>query len=210
MRSGYPVSEGGSRGDRYDRRFTEAAAAGVDVHGEASFVQSLGVRSVLDGGCGTGRVGIELRRRGLDVVGVDIDPDMLAVAQRKAPETEWLLDDLATVEIQEPDGSGLQLRRFDCVVLAGNLMIFLEPGTERAVVGNMARHLRPGGLLVAGFQLMAGGLDLPRYDRLARTAGLRLLERYATWDRQPWSDEGSYAVSVHRPPPPSPLGSPAP
>ena len=208
MRNGYPVSEEGSRGDRYDHRFTEAAAAGVDVHGEASFVQSLGVRSVLDGGCGTGRVGIELRRRGLDVVGVDIDPDMLAVAQRKAPEMEWLLDDLATVELREPDGSGVRL--FDCVVLAGNLMIFLEPGTEGAVVRNMARHLRPGGLLVAGFQLMAGGLDLPRYDRLAREAGLRLLERYATWDRRPWSGDGSYAVSVHRRPPPSPLTSPAP
>ena len=58
-----PVSNDGTRGDAYDRRFRAAAAAGADVHGEADFVESLGVHSVLDAGCGTGRVGIELARR---------------------------------------------------------------------------------------------------------------------------------------------------
>jgi SAM-dependent methyltransferase len=196
----YRVSHGGVSGDGYDRRFQEAAAAGADVHGEASFVESLGVRSVLDAGCGTGRVAIELRRRGLEAVGVDVDAGMLAAARRKAPDIEWHLDDLTTVELREPGGSGLQ--RFDAAVLAGNVMIFLEPGTEARVVRNLARHLQPGGLLVAGFQLLAGGLDLPRYDHVAREAGLRLVERYATWDRHPWTGHGAYAVSVHRRPAP--------
>jgi SAM-dependent methyltransferase len=196
----YRISNGRGSGDSYDRRFREAAAAGADVHGEASFVESLGVRSVLDAGCGTGRVAIELRRRGLEAVGVDVDAGMLAVARRNAPEMEWHLDDLATVELREPDGS--DVKRFEAAVLAGNVMIFLEPGTEARVVRNLARHLRPGGLLVAGFQFVAGGLDLPLYDRLAGEAGLRLVERFATWDRQPWTGEGAYAVSVHRRPAP--------
>jgi len=73
------------RGDDYDARFTALAQTGQDVHGEAHFIASLGVSSVLDAGCGTGRVAIELARRGLDVVGVDLDAAMLAVARRKAP-----------------------------------------------------------------------------------------------------------------------------
>jgi len=183
-----PVSNHGTRGDAYDRRFRAAAAAGADVHGEAGFVESLEVRTVLDAGCGTGRVGIELARRGLEVVGVDVDAEMMAAARRKAPELEWHLADLATVEL------------FDAAVLAGNVMIFLAPGTEAEVIRNLARHLRPGGLLVSGFQPFPGGLDLPRYDLTARQAGLVLVERLATWDRDPWTGEGSYAVSVHRRP----------
>jgi SAM-dependent methyltransferase len=197
----YHVSNDEARGDAYDRRFTVAAAAGADVHGEASFVESLGVRSVLDAGCGTGRVAIELHRRGLHVVGVDIDANLLAAARRKAPELEWHLGDLATAELRDQSGSGLQ--PFDAAVLAGNVMIFLAPGTEAEVVRNLGRHLRPGGLLVAGFQLMRGGLDLPRYDRWAEEAGLGLVERYATWDRLPWTGQGAYAVSVHRRPGPA-------
>ena len=69
------------RGDVYDARFTALAQTGQDVHGEAHFVTALGVTSVLDAGCGTGRVAIELARRGLDVVGIDLDAAMLAVTK---------------------------------------------------------------------------------------------------------------------------------
>ena len=183
------ITNDGTRGDDYDRRFVDRAAAGADVHGEASFVESLGVRSVLDAGCGTGRVAIELARRGVDVAGIDLDTEMLAVARRKAPELEWHQGDLATVSVP---------RLFDAAVMAGNVMIFVEPGTEEAVVRNLARHLRPGGLLVAGFQLMPGRLALDRYDAMAAAAGLELAERWSTWERDPWAPGGDYAVSVHR------------
>lgn len=42
--------------DEYDARWDRLAAAGEDVHGEAEFVMAYAPRSVLDGGCGTGRV----------------------------------------------------------------------------------------------------------------------------------------------------------
>ncbi len=184
-----PVSNDGTRGDDYDRRFQANAAAGHEVHGEASFVEALGAGSVLDAGCGTGRLAIELARRGLAVVGTDVDPTMLDTARRKAPDLEWHLADLATLSLG---------RTFDAAVMAGNVMIFVEPGTEGEVLRHVAGHVRPGGLVVAGFQLMPGGLDLTRYDRLAGEAGLELAERYATWDRQPWAPGGNYAVSVHR------------
>lgn len=182
------------RGEAYDAAFAARAAAGVDVHGEASFVEALGVRSVLDGGCGTGRVAIELARRGLEVVGVDVDPVMLDVARRKAPELEWVLGDLATTTL---DDAGAGRRRFDAALLAGNVLLFVAPGSEAAVVANLAAHLGPGGRLVAGFQLGGGRVDLPTYDRLCAAASLALEQRWSTWDRAPWSPAADYAVSVH-------------
>jgi len=176
-------------GRDYDATYDRRAAAGDDVHGEASFIQSLGRRSVLDAGCGTGRVARELARRGLDVVGVDIDSAMLNTAREKAPQLDWRLGDLATIDLG---------RTFDCIVMAGNVMIFVTSGMEGTVLANLARHLTPGGLLVAGFQLMGGGLPLLRYDSLATDAGLELTERWSTWDREAWRPDNTYAVSVHR------------
>ncbi|HZP58636.1 MAG TPA: class I SAM-dependent methyltransferase [Dehalococcoidia bacterium] len=175
-------------GDEYDAHYEREAAAGKDVHGEANFVGSYGVRSVIDAGCGTGRVGRELARRGLDVVGIDLDREMLATARRKAPGLPWLLADLATVRLA---------RRYDACVMAGNVVIFLTPGSEARVLENVAWHLEPGGLLIAGFQL-GRGMDLERYDVLCEAAGLRLHERFATWERGAWRARADYAVSVHR------------
>lgn len=177
------------RGADYDRRFADLAASGADVHGEADFVTALGPRSVLDAGCGTGRVAIELARRGVDVVGVDLDPAMLVAARDKAPHVTWVEADVTAVDLG---------RTFDVVVMAGNVMIFLAPGTEDAAVARMSAHLAPGGRLVAGFSLRPHGLDVARYDRLAEAAGLELVDRRSTWEGAPFEPGGSYAVSVHR------------
>lgn len=174
----------------YDHAWVELAAQGQNIHGEADFVEALGVRSALDAGCGTGRVAIELARRGLDVAGVDLDPAMLAAARRKAPHLEWVEADLATVKLD---------RRFEAAVLAGNVMIFLAPGTEAAVVTNLAVHLEPGGLLVSGFQLTPGRLHLQDYDAMAAAAGLELAGRWATWDKRRYHG-GDYALSLHKKP----------
>jgi SAM-dependent methyltransferase len=179
------------RGQHYDQRFDDLAAAGHDMHGEATLVDAYGPGRVLDAGCGTGRVAIELDRRGHSVVGVDLDPEMLAVARAKAPHLTWTEGDLA-----DPD---LDLGpAFDTVVLAGNVLIFVTPGTEGAVIGGLARHLRPGGRLIAGYSLQPGRLQVEAHDRLAARAGLELEDRWSTWDRQPFSGFSTYAVSVHR------------
>ncbi len=176
--------------DEYDARYEQRALSGENVHGEADFVMRLAPRSVLDAGCGTGRIARELAHRGVDVVGVDIDNDMLATARRKAPQLTWICADLATVELG---------RTFDLILLAGNVMIFVSPGTEGQVLENMARHLAPGGRIVAGFQLQPGRLGVRTYDALATAAGLRLAERWSTWDRDAWDAHSDYVLSVHAP-----------
>jgi SAM-dependent methyltransferase len=154
-------------------------------------VDSYGPHSVLDAGCGTGRVAIELARRGHDVVGVDLDPSMLEVARRKAPGLTWLEGDLA-------DPGLLPGRQFDAVVMAGNVLIFVAPGTEGPLLANVSRLLVEGGRALAGYSLHPGGFDVATHDALAAAVGLELEDRWSTWDAVPFDASGTYAVSVHR------------
>jgi SAM-dependent methyltransferase len=176
--------------EAYQRRFDELAAAGATVHGEADCVSRLGPSSVLDVGCGTGRVAAELARRGLVVVGIDHHEGMVATARRLAPG----------VEFHVMDGVGADLgRTFDLVVMAGNVPLFTATGTQGALVAGCARHLGPGGLLVAGFQL-GRGYTVEEYDDHCRAAGLESVDRWSTWDGDPFGSDDVYAVSVHRRP----------
>ena len=184
-------------GDDYQQRFDALAASGMDVHGEAGFVMRFAPATVLDAGCGTGRVAVELARRGCTVVGVDADASMLATARARGSDVEWRLADLTDFDLG---------RSFDVVVMAGNVPLFTPAGTQAALVAGCARHVAGSGVLVAGFQLDRG-YSVSDYDAHCRAAGLELADRYATWDGDEFSDAAGYAVSVHRPRTPEPPDS---
>lgn len=177
-------------GRQYQARFDALAASGRDVHGEADLVMTFSPASALDAGCGTGRVAAELARRGVDVVGVDVDPSMLAEARRRSPDLTWIGADMAAVDLG---------RTFDVVVMAGNVPLFCPPESRPALVSGSARHVARGGVLVSGFQLDER-YRLADYDSACERAGLVPEARYATWDRLPFVPGGEYAVSVHRRP----------
>jgi SAM-dependent methyltransferase len=177
-------------GDDYQARFDRLAASGQDVHGEATFVRAYEPATVLDAGCGTGRVAIELARHGIEVVGADVDASMLATAARLAPGQTWVTSDLCELDLG---------RTFELVVMAGNVPLFTPPGTEAALVAGVARHVAPAGRLVSGFSLDRT-YSLAELDEHTAAVGLVLEDRFATWDRQPWVEGGDYAVSVHRRP----------
>ena len=181
---------GGTRGASYDEAFRELAASGADVHGEAAYVAALvppGAR-VVDAGCGTGRVAVELARRGYDVLGLDSDPSMLEVA-RAHPGVRWELDDLAT---------STRTLAADLVVAAGNVVVFLAEGTELQVLQRLGSWLLPGGLLVSGWR--TDRLAPADYDAWCAFAGLEPVVRHSTWDGEPWREDADWCVAVHRRP----------
>jgi SAM-dependent methyltransferase len=191
---------GSSDAAHYAARFDNLAAAGHDVHGEATLCASLvppGAR-ILDAGCGTGRVSIRLAELGYDCAGVDLDDSMLAQARSRAPHLAWVTADLADLDLiaagQQP---------FDLVLAAGNIVPLVTAGAEPQVVARLVAHLADAGLLVTGFGLdrshlppAAGLVSLQEYDGWCSAAGLTLVRRLATWDGEAY-DGGGYAVSIH-------------
>lgn len=175
----------------YDERWVRMAAAGENPHGEADLVSRYLPTSVLDAGCGTGRVGIELAGRGIEVVGTDLDSDLLDRARAKAPGITWHLSDLATLDLE---------RTFDVVVMAGNVVGFVAAPDRETAVTTVAAHVAPGGRLISGCQLRAGWPTLDEYDAWCAAAGLVLEDRFATWDARPLGPSPDYGVSVHRRP----------
>ena len=181
----------------YVDRFRAMAADGDDLGGEARLIDAMvapGSR-VLDAGCGTGRTGAVLHARGHEVVGVDADPVLVAAAQADHPGPRWVVADLSELDLPahgEPEP-------FDAAVMAGNVMAFVAPGTEAAVLGRLAAHLRPDGLLVVGFGTDRG-YALADFDVHAAQVGLHREQRFATWDLRPWHDGAGFAVTVLRVP----------
>ena len=181
----------------YIDRFRKMAADGADLAGEARMVDAMVARGsrILDAGCGPGRVGAELAARGHQVVGVDVDPELIAAAQADHPGPRWLVADLAELDLAalgEPEP-------FDAAVMAGNVMAFVAPGTEPAVLAGVAAHLRPDGFVVIGFGLDRG-YRLDDFDEHAQAAGLVNEHRFATWDLRPFGDDAGFAVTVLRRP----------
>jgi SAM-dependent methyltransferase len=177
----------------YIERFRRLAASGEDVDGEARFVDALLPRGarVLDAGCGPGRVGAALHARGHTVVGVDVDPALIEAARADHPGPRWLVGDLATLDLDEDP--------FDVAVLAGNVLVFVAPGSERTVLARVAAQVRPDGAVVTGFATDRdyGVADL---DADAAAVGLQVEQRFATWDLRPWRADAGWAVTVLRKP----------
>ena len=139
-----------------------------------------------------GRVAIELARRGIDVVGVDLDDDLLGVRSPVQPDIRWVTADLSTMQLG---------RQFDVVAMPGNVMVFCRPQDRGPIIRTACtRHLEPGGRLVAGFQLEhhRGALTLDEYDTLCNAGRSAARSTLLDMDRRdPYRGE-DYAVSVHR------------
>ena len=177
----------------YVERFRSMVAAGDDLGGEARFVDAMVPRGarVLDAGCGPGRVGGHLARAGHEVVGVDIDPVLIAAAEVDHPGPTWLVADLAELDLR---ARGID-EGFDVVVCAGNVMTFLDPATRQVVLGRLAAHLRADGRVVAGF---GSGRDYSFAEFFADVdqAGLAAELLLSAWDLRPFTAESGFLVAV--------------
>ena len=178
--------------DWYIDRFRAMAADGTDLAGEARLVDALVAPAsrILDAGCGPGRVGAELAARGHTVVGVDVDRQLIAAAEADHPGPRWLVANLSELALTDE-------QPFDAAVLAGNVLAFVAPGSEPQVLSRVAAHVRPDGVVVAGFGT-GRGYPLTEFDAHTAAAGLSLEHRFATWDLRPWHDGAQFAVTVLR------------
>lgn len=180
----------------YIERFRAMARAGKDLSGEARLVDAMAPRGahILDAGCGPGRVGGYLAAAGHRVVGVDVDPALIAAAEQDHPGPRWLVGDLAELDLPSR-GIG---DPFDLIVSAGNVMTFLAPGTRGQVLSRLRAHLNADGRAVIGFGAERG-YDFGEFLEDAARAGLTPDVLLSTWDLRPFAEDSDFLVAVLRP-----------
>lgn len=179
---------------RYAEQFRELVGEGVDIAGEARLVDALVSpgSTIVDAGCGQGRIAAALHHRGHRVIGVDLDAVLLAAAEEDHPGPDYILADLTDLDLASL-GRDAQV---DAIVAAGNVITFVAPGAEVATLRSLRDHLKPDGLLVVGFHTER--YAIPAFDRDFALAGLELDHRFATWDLRPWTDDAEFAVNILR------------
>jgi SAM-dependent methyltransferase len=179
----------------YVERFRTMAAAGKDLAGEARLVDAMVPRGahILDAGCGPGRVGAHLAAAGHEVVGVDLDPVLIAAAEQDHPGPRWLVGDLAELDLPAhgiADG-------FDAIVSAGNVMTFVAPSARGEVLRRLRLHLREDGRAVIGFGTDRG-YEVDTFLAHVEQAGLQVDLTLSTWDLRPFRPGDGFLVAVLR------------
>jgi len=187
------VDEDPEHSARYIQRFRTMADEGFDLGGEARLVDAMVARRsrILDAGCGPGRTGAVLHDAGHTVVGVDVDPELIAAAELDHPGPTWLVQDLADLDLS---AVGV-VDPFDVIVSAGNVMAFLAPSTRVTVLERLGAHLAENGRLVVGFG--AGrDYDFDAFFADVDAAGLAVEVQLSTWDLRPFTPGSEFLVAV--------------
>jgi SAM-dependent methyltransferase len=127
-------------------RFYDAIYAARDYAGSSNQLQALiqarlpRAATVLDVGCGTGRNLEHLREHYRAVEGVDLNPDLLALAKERLPGVDLHCIDMVSFDLG---------KKFDVVVCLFSAIGYVETKERmRRSIAAMSRHLAPGGLLV--------------------------------------------------------------
>jgi ubiquinone/menaquinone biosynthesis C-methylase UbiE len=120
-----------------------------DWEGEIDFYRGFAYKvrdrgqSVLEIACGTGRVSLRLAREGVNIVGVDLDEEMLRVARQKSeglPNIRWVRGDMRSLDLGES---------FDLIILPGHSFQFMcTPQDQVTALQVFNRHLAPDGFLI--------------------------------------------------------------
>ena len=163
-------------------------AMDVDRTPHISFYASLvtpATRSLLDLGCGTGSITMAMAARmpeAARVVGVDLSPEMIAVARARAPAHDWRVGDLTAPPVEET---------FDLIVICFHtLQVLLDDADLARCFRGVAARLAPGGRFAFDLYrpnlpwLMALGPGPAVARRFADASGRRfeVIERDGAYD----------------------------
>ncbi|MEP4199419.1 MAG: magnesium protoporphyrin IX methyltransferase [Aliishimia sp.] len=127
--------------------------------------QDLRGARILDAGCGTGALSVELAERGADVVGVDISPQLIEIAQKRRPTHV-----AGSLTLAAGDMLDSNLGRFDHIVAMDSLIYYtaqdigrILDGLAPRLSGNMTFTVAPRTPLL--MMMWRAGKLFPRADR---------------------------------------------
>lgn len=125
---------------------------------------------------------------------VEADPVLAGSGRHRDPRVVWV--------VQEADRLVIPGPTFDLAILDESVVTERARGTLAPMLVRVCRHLRPGGLVLAGFPLTAtrfgDAWQVADYDRACAVAGLSYVARLADWLGNPYHAALPYVVCVHR------------
>lgn len=140
-------------------------------------------KKILEIGCGTGEHAVYLKKKGFDIVGVDLNREMLKVARRKSKSIKFLQGDMRTFNLK---------KRFDVVICLFSTIHYNQSYKElEKTLKNFHSHLDEGSLLIfdMGFNeerwegghaftstQSAKGVDITRFSKSRRKGNFWILD----------------------------------
>ena len=162
----------------------------IDFYREFAHQVKARGQSVLEVACGTGRVTLRLAQEGVNIVGADLDEEMLKVARSKSegvPNVSWERGDMRDLDLRQ---------RFGLILVPGHSFQFMcTPEDQVRALEAFKRHLTPDGTLIihldhqsvdwlgdllrdlGGTFEPGGEVTLPRTDHTIRKANAWTYER---------------------------------
>ncbi|MFE4589847.1 class I SAM-dependent methyltransferase [Streptomyces laurentii] len=113
----------------------------------AASVRDGGGGTVVDVGCGPGRITAYLSGLGVDAYGIDLSPAMVEVARREHPGTRFETGSMTTLGLADASVAGL---------VAWYSLIHVPDAEVPSVLGHFRRALRPGAPLLLAFHVGDG------------------------------------------------------
>jgi SAM-dependent methyltransferase len=105
---------------------------------------------VLDVGCAAGRLLIDYLAQGIDIDGVDISPEMIALCERNADRKNLK----PNLYVQNMTELSLPRRYRTILVPSSSLQLLLKPGQPQQAMRKFYDHLESNGALVAPFMTL--------------------------------------------------------
>lgn len=124
----------------------------------------------LDVGCGTGRLLLDFLALGIDIDGLEISPDMVAILRDKARRAGLDVGD--RIHVQAMESMDLPRRYQVIIVPSSSFQLVVDPPAASATMGHLFRHLRPGGALIMPWIDLAVDYGSQLEERLERVTTL--------------------------------------
>jgi SAM-dependent methyltransferase len=137
---------------------------------------------ICDMGCGPGQIARYLHRQGVDTLGVDLSPRMVAEAQRLNPEIPFHQGDM--LSLPDKDNSWGGIAAFYCIIHIPREQIV-------AALREMKRVLKPGGVLLVTFHI---GQEIKHLDEWWEKPVNLDFAFYEPAEMENWLQEAGYEL----------------